>query len=338
MLRQTHDSFAHLVKIESSGYLPAESRDIKSDEGKISLEFALKKGRDIAATVLTPQGAPAAKAQIAMGIAGSQISIKNGEFDGQTYATRSTTDESGRFSFPPQATHFQLVILHPSGYAHIKSGDEPISETIPLTAWAQVTGTFRIGDRLVSGVPITINVDTVHSYGKEVPSIFVHHDVTTDRDGEFRFDRVVAGNGWIGRRMMLTVENGATEVTSSIMYPANFKPGQAARHDLGGNGISVMGRLQAPETFKDPILWNFALVTARMDVPPPLRNSAPSITASLDRNGSFRIDDMPAGDYRLDVRFNRGAPGRLADQRFTVPASNPGQTGQLIDLGTLELQ
>ena len=109
------------------------------------------KGRDIAATVLTSQGGPAAKAQVALGIAGSQISIANGEFDGQTYATRGATDEAGRFSFPPQSTAFQLVILHPSGYAHIKSGGEPISEKISLTAWARVTGTFRIGDRPVSG-------------------------------------------------------------------------------------------------------------------------------------------------------------------------------------------
>src|SRR5262249_46945818 len=158
-------------------------------------------------------------------IAGSQISIANGEFDGQTYATRGIADEAGRFSFPPQSTGFQLVILHPTGYAHVSSSGGPIDETIQLTAWARVSGTFRLGDRPVSGVPITINVEGVHSYGKDVPSIFTHHDITTGIEGRFAIDRVFPGKGSIGKRMMLTVENGATDVTSSIMYPANFEAG-----------------------------------------------------------------------------------------------------------------
>ena len=181
-------------------------------------------------------------------------------------------------------------------------------------------------------------MEGLHSYGKDVPSIFTHHDMTTGVEGRFAFERVFPGKGSIGRRMMLTVENGATDVTSSIMYPVNFEAGQASRHDLGGNGISVIGKLQPPDGFQGPILWNFAMVTARMDLPPALRSASPYITASLDRDGNFRIDDMPAGEYQLSVRFDRGAVGRLADQRFTVPAPTPGQASQLIDLGVLKLE
>jgi hypothetical protein len=228
--------------------------------------------------------------------------------------------------------------LHPSGYAHVKSEDASISDTVSLTAWARVTGTFRISDQPASGVPITINVESVHSYGRDLPSIFTHHDLNTGREGEFKFERVFAGQGWIGRRMMLTVENGAAEATSSIMVPANFQAGQTSRHDLGGSGFSVMGKLQAPAGFKGPVLWNFAMVTARQDLPPALRFSGPQITASLDRNGNFRIDDMPSGEYQLSVRFNRQAVGGLADQRFIVPARTPAQANQLIDLGVLQLQ
>jgi protocatechuate 3,4-dioxygenase beta subunit/Zn-dependent protease with chaperone function len=338
VVRHTHDSFAHLVRVEASGYLAAESRDIRSNEGNVAIEFALKKGQDIAATVLTPQGQPAAKAKIALGMAGSQISVKNGNFDGQTYATRDSTDDSGRFSFPPVGSAYQLVILHPTGYAHLKSAGEPASETIQLIAWARVEGTFRIGKRPVAGVPISIGVETLHSYGKDVPKIFTHHDVTTGADGRFVFERVIPGNGHIGRRIMLTVEDGAVDATSSIRHAAILTPGETAHIDLGGHGVPVIGKLQPPAGFVGAPLWNFALLTARVDLPEPFRSISPYITASVDRDGRFRIDDMPAGEYLLTVRFDRDPVGRLSQYRFTVPPADRDRLDKPLDLGLLTLE
>ena len=120
-IRQTHDYFAHLIRIEANGYQAAVSRDIKSSEGNVSIDFELKKGIDVAAIVLTPDGKPAANARVALGVAGSQISVKNGQIDERsTYCERQDTGESGKFRFPPQDTAFQLVIMHPAGYAHVK--------------------------------------------------------------------------------------------------------------------------------------------------------------------------------------------------------------------------
>src|SRR5665213_3645673 len=110
-----------MLRIEADGYLPAESREIKSTEGKVTIDFALKRGKDIIAKVVTPRNLPAAGAKVALGVAGSQISVLNGAIDdGSTYSPRETADEAGRFHFPPQDKAFQLVIVHPSGYAHIK--------------------------------------------------------------------------------------------------------------------------------------------------------------------------------------------------------------------------
>ena len=124
-LRETHGYFAYLVRVEADGYQAAVSRDIKSTEGKVTIDFELKKGKDIVAKVVTPRNLPAAGAKVALGVAGSQINIQNGEIDdGSTYSTRLETDKAGRFHFPPQSKDFQLVITHPSGYAHIKSPPE----------------------------------------------------------------------------------------------------------------------------------------------------------------------------------------------------------------------
>ncbi len=90
-------------RIEADGYQALTSRDIKSDEGATSLTFELKPGRNLVAKVVTPGIRPAAGAKVALGIAGSQIVIQNGDINANsTYCTQLTTDETGRFQFPPQ--------------------------------------------------------------------------------------------------------------------------------------------------------------------------------------------------------------------------------------------
>ena len=68
---------------------------------------------------------------------------------------------------------FQLVITHPSGYAHIKLPPEwESARIIHLEPWARVEGTFRIGKTPAANVPITLDVAGRDSYGDDVPSIF----------------------------------------------------------------------------------------------------------------------------------------------------------------------
>ncbi|MDB5390194.1 MAG: blaR1 2 [Planctomycetaceae bacterium] len=385
-IRHSHDYFAHLIRIEAAGYQPSVSRDIKSNEGSITIDFALRKGSDVAATVLTPDGKPAAGALIALGVAGSQISIKNGELDkNSTYCAHQETDAAGEFRFPPQDGAYQLVILHSGGYAHIKSTSESLSPTIQLEAWAKAAGTFRIGKTPGSNVPITINTSRLHSYGEGQPSIFTHHDVRTGKEGQFRFERVVPGQARIGRRIMLTVNEGAEDVTSSSMLAADFISGETTELELGGTGRPIIGKLQPPKTFEGRVKWNFALIEASIyqaplprpadpPVPPdiakdPLKNAewmlkwqqtdagqiwaawkravearqklrevSPYFTATVDRNGNFRIDDVPEGTYMFIVRFDADAPGFLRDYRFTVPPQEPGTPDTPLDLGVLLLE
>jgi beta-lactamase regulating signal transducer with metallopeptidase domain/uncharacterized GH25 family protein len=383
-IRHTHDYFAHLIRIEANGYQAALSRDIKSNEGNVSIDFELQKGQDVAATVLTPSGAPAAGANIALGIAGSQINIMNGEIDGgSTYAARKDTDDSGQFRFPPQGTAFQLVIVHPTGYAHLKATPDSMPTTIALEAWAKVEGTFRIGKNPLPNVPITINTVGPHSYGNGLPNIFTTYYATTGTDGNFAFERVVPGDARIGRRIMLTVDNGAAVVTSSTMLVANFPAGKTSRIDLGGTGRPIVGRLQPPQRLHGKVNWNFALVNVNSYfpappnleelIPPdirvntvkrsewllqweqteagkawraltiayeknqPVRDASPYFTASINRDGTFRIDDMPAGDFSLSVWFSRNAAGQLQDYRFSVPPMDGNESEKQLDLGDLNL-
>lgn len=168
-------------------------------------------------------------------------------------------------------------------------------------------------------------------------------------------------------------------MTSSVRVHTEFKAGEPTKLDLGGTGRAVVGKLVPPPGFKDRVFWNFALITARVDlVAPPRppypaeiqnkpqehqawwnawkqtpegqawvaayqafereRSMSPYITASVDRDGSFRIDDVPPGDYVMSIRFDERSPGSLSNYKLHVPPVAGARSDDEVDLGTITLQ
>src|SRR5262249_6072941 len=140
---------------------------------------------------------------IVLGTAASQIEIENGEIQPHAVysASQTSSDSDGRFHFAPQSEPFQIVMTHPAGFARLASGNGAIPETISLTPWAKVEGTFRVGQKAMAGIPLEI-----HSRGFDVsaqgePRIYSRFRTTTDKEGHFVFERAVPGTGRIGREI-----------------------------------------------------------------------------------------------------------------------------------------
>jgi hypothetical protein len=281
--------------------------------------------------------------------------------------------------FPPQdGNHF--VVTHPTGYAHAKASPETVPETIRLIPWGRIEGVYRVGEKAASNKTLEFNSNSLIAHGQGEPSIYASHRATTGPKGEFEFERVFAGKGWLGRQIIFMMDEGATEVASSMNIPVEVVAGQTKQVKLGGDGAAVVGKLAAAEGVKDEVAWQFARLHVRIEVPPTPRipvpaavqndnegaaawfkewqlspegiawkgiseanqrisESSPSFTATVGRDGSFRIDDMSPGNYTLSMYFDqqRPAPGRLADFKFAVPAG-ADSTSELIDLGVLQLE
>ncbi len=137
---------------------------------------------------------------------------------------------------------------------------------------------------------------------------------------------------------MLTVNDGAVEVTSSRMMTLNLLAGETTQIDLGGTGRAVVGRLEAPADVEGQVNWNFALIDVRPDLPKSISDDSLRFTVTVDRNGAFRIDDMPEGFYLLNVRFSRDVAGHLPGYRFVVPAQEENGPNRPINLGVLNLE
>ena len=386
-LRITDDDPAHFVRIEADGYEVATSRAFKPDEEGVTYDFALKPARDIAATILTADGQPAAAAEIAVGMAGSQISIRQGRLGTrQTYATVLKSDEAGHFGIPPRNEPFQLIILHPAGFAYLKSETGPIPDPIQLTPWARIEGTFSIGNQPAAGVELALGLNNgINASRDEGPSIFTQNEIKTDQTGRYVFDRVFPGQTRVGRNITYMVRQGATEATSSIQIPIELKAGETKLLNLGGTGRPVIGKLKPAENHTENVVWPLAHLSAHEYFRPPAGmlpleassndprgfqawytawqksadypaekviyeryeearskrlDETPRINASVARDGTFRIDDVPPGEYVLSVNFyeRENNPGYVGDLQFTVPPVENGYSSEAIDLGTLTLK
>ncbi|MCA9063786.1 MAG: carboxypeptidase regulatory-like domain-containing protein [Planctomycetaceae bacterium] len=266
----TRSAVGHLVRIEASGYQVAVSRDFKTDEGNVTFNFELTPAENIAATILSDAGEPAADAQIAVADATSQISIRNGEFDSQTYATVLKTDQRGQFSMPAQTEPFHLIVLHRTGFAHLISDEGAVPQSIKLTPWARAEGIYRIGSTPATNITVELSGSGLHAYGPGQPSIFTRTDTKTDGNGRFHFDRVFPGRGRIGRQIVYMVKDGATEVTSAKHVPAEFPAGETTPLNVGGDGRLLTSSLKAPEKQQSPVHWSEARIQVQpaVDAPP----------------------------------------------------------------------
>ena len=375
-LRQTDGRSAYLVRIESSGYQAEVSRDIKLDEGATTIDFKLKKGRDVAAQVISPDGTPAAEARIALGVVGAQISLKNGDFQqNSTYCEIQQSDATGNFRFLPQEKPFQLVVVHPTGFAYLEATSESAPTEIKLQAWARVEGVFHVNREAVADASLTIDGTGPQSWGEGLANISSTHVTKSDQDGHFKFNRVFPGQGRIGREIVMMVVEGATEVTSSCKLRIELEPGETTNIDFGKSGRPITGRLQHadPNTkvdWKQFVLHMTSVlpVLPQLEAPPvpaaiakdpkkqadwlnkwqtteagkawfrlkaaheaneQLEQSKPYFEATLNSDGSFRIDDVPAGDFSLQI-------GGSKLGNISVKPSMPESSNEAQDIGVFQ--
>ena len=149
----------------------------------------------------------------------------------------------------------------------------------------------------------------------------------------------------------------------------SVKPGEIARVDIGGMGRPVAGRLAAPGKSDVDFSRSFRSLNLKLPeivAPKGLsdeekaawskawsessegrarRLAARNYAVTVESDGRFRIDDVPAGTYDLTISVQGPLPdnGKGYDvlgtlrQTFIVPEMPGGRSDETLDLGTLEL-
>jgi hypothetical protein len=185
--------------------------------------------------------------------------------------------------------------------------------------------------------------------------------------------RVFPGIGQIGRNIVYMHDEGATEVTSSIRVPTTLVAGETTTIEIGRGGRPVIGKLVLPPEFQTPIIWAKLRLQLETDLPQPMplqvldRNDLkavmkwqqskegrefpmilaqwrtqkatfPTFEASVDRNGTFRIDNVPSGKFVLsEWTALRELKLSLTPRVFEVPEIDGDYEKNPLDLGEIQL-
>jgi protocatechuate 3,4-dioxygenase beta subunit len=358
-IRKNDETGANLVRVEADGYMPAVSREIKSDEAKVTIDFELLKGKTVALTVLTPDGAPAVRAKVAIPgpgehvmISGSQMQEQGGDgpLEGLIvglvrqfrragrvgWAAVHETDKDGKFRAEAKNSNCWIVVTHPSGFAELTGMPNANPRIIKLKPWARIEGTYQVARRPQAKAQMSA-FRNQYFFGQNSPQIMVHAMQMTDAHGRFVFDQAVPGRQQIS--CARANGSGDGEMTSSMTVTANCPPGETTHVDLGAEGRSVIGQLRKSPDAGPDVQVSSAQIWVSQEGGQMWGESGLQFNAKTDRDGNFAIDDMPPGNYVLGAYLPnaQGQGPQIQQHRFVVPKANGKLWQRPVDLGVLTM-
>ncbi len=327
--------------MEAVGYRPVDSRAIRSDEGRLSIDFALERSDAVSGVVQLPDGRPAAGAEVAMATRETFVSLSMGGFGRNNSVPTVKTGPDGRFAFVPPGDKFLLVTLGNAGFADASSAEFAKSGKLTLQPWGRIEGRVMIGRKPGAGQEVSFQ-PTRPDRGGGIYVFDYGYTTRTDEQGRFAFDRAIPGPGTVSRVVVTSFPGGSSQHSPCWQEPVEVKAGEAVSVTIGGKGRSVVGRVVLDGTPDIPVDWR-QNEPATIQLPRSEWGKGPGgyarFAANIDKDGRFRIDDVPPGRYELTVPVNAqpdpkscGAGAEIG--RATRPVTVPEGTADApIDLG-----
>jgi beta-lactamase regulating signal transducer with metallopeptidase domain/thiol-disulfide isomerase/thioredoxin/protocatechuate 3,4-dioxygenase beta subunit len=332
-----HRYFA--ARVEADGYQPAISPTYKADDGPVEWEASLTPQAGVAGVLISPDGRPAAGAQVAMLLKSNfSISITDEgsrlKLDGNQ--PRVTTTAEGRFVLPPQTERFDVLAVHESGFAKIADKELADSGTVALARWMRVSGDVRIPSLAKAGQIVQLRCQSDHTWWTFSSTTW------TNAAGHFVVNRVPPGPASIS---LPTASDGGFATTSAVInYMQNIRveQDQNLEVNLGGPTRTVVGQLVlgherpwsemhsflqeqmsvdtagiGPQPHPDN--WDAMSATERSDWYAEWAKSAEGVnylerrrisnrhlSLGVNSDGTFRWDNVPVGSAHLYVHVDRG--------------------------------
>ena len=373
------DGDTYKVRIEADDYLPLESQPLEHQD-VVKFDAKLKRGTPISGTILKPDGTPAAGADVALRES-FMLEVKNGVVNwmyrsmAQIHVT--SADGEGRFSLPPREGKAMVFAVHSSGWAEALFDGQGIGEPLKLREWASIEGTIMEGDKPAIGRIVSVRPSIVGrlpaNFNEQTARIFFRYETTTDDKGHFELERVIDGPSTLSVSTVIPGDPRGRR-TEGLTGKLNLRPGEHKVLRLGGVGRPVIGKVTIPVDlqgkFEMPKSGSLTLVAPSF-IPPAGFDDLPdeqkkklrddfknteayqkylaqpsSIPIAVNEDGTFRAEDVPAGDYVLSISVHGTAPDAsgaiplLASARsvITVPPIPGGRSTEPLDLTKVEME
>ncbi|MHC4323983.1 MAG: carboxypeptidase regulatory-like domain-containing protein [Planctomycetota bacterium] len=334
--------FTYRIRVDAEGYQTAVSdciRPSEIQENSIVCDFKLGKGSLLEGIVLSPDGTPISGADVV--ISTDWLQVTNGKINSRSSERNLVirTDINGKFLFKQPVSHYAIIVLNEQGCAKVTPHEFMASRTITLSPWGRIEGTLRIGTR--PGVDKLIAFWPEPPQQREYPRINFEYEVQTDDDGHFAFTNILPGKGTVARAT--PIDDRARRFSYHI--DIEIVSGRTTHVQIGGTGRPVIGKVVVPDLIENIFNWQYTDHSLRVSstINPPYK----ILSFECDQDGSFRVEDVPAGDYCIylhaykpppNSRSYRGERIGMLSQPFNIPEMPGGRSDEPLDLGELEIE
>jgi hypothetical protein len=344
------------LQIDSDDHLPAIIS--LGTNGETHFNVELKKGSGPKGIVHLPDGQPAAGAQLTVLVKGRMVNIGAGKitaYGGETKIVTANTDGAFTLRFYPNAE--KIIATHPKGYIETSFSNFVSGSTLKLEPWGTIKGVLKVGPRPGTNQAVLLSGDGTLQFN------FAEFRAITDDQGNFSMTNVPPGE----RRLVRLIPIDERSWGHSHMQHVMVKAGEVTTVTMGGNGRAVIGKL----TMSDPSRvadWRQSghHSLSWFPKPPPYRTteeyraweSLPetiaarknqrSYTLIMQEDGTFRVDDVLAGSYTMNIRvteprsaqgLQNGMPNAIGTltTNVVVPEIPDATAAPPLDIGTIEV-
>jgi RNA polymerase sigma factor (sigma-70 family) len=270
---------------------------------------------------------------------------------------QGVTGTDGRFELHLNQPAAGVVVRSKFGVVVAAAADLAQNPRITLQPWGQIEGDVYIGSRVVPKATVTTeNLANPQTLNRA--NIIVQAGALSDGNGHFVIPQAMPGTTIIFRPISMAAENKQLIRHGDAVDFAIFPPWHGSPHQVqipvggtvhvsvGGAGRAVIGHVT-----RDVHSYPFR----RVNITPrpasgPNRPIPYTVSVDMTPEGTFRVDDLPAGSYHLHVETGLIAerwstPPRYrfldttaaADKDFEIPPMATARMDEPLDLGATGL-
>jgi hypothetical protein len=293
--------------------------EVVASGAETRVDVGLARGAGPSGTVRLRGGRTAAGARLVLvGARGTASLTGTGELhSGSGDVARAESDAEGGFELRPVLAPLLLAAAHPRGFALVPLSRGPAPSELVLDPWGRVEGDVRRGGRWAGHEILTLEA------AEERAALAITLQTESDASGRFTFEHVPAGAYRIAFRRRL--ENAGVSRPTQVRV-VRAEAGRTVRVELGGRGRLLVGKIEFVGR-RQPIAWNtFHHRLEALESP----SGVIELAVEFSPFGSYRIEDVPEGRYRLRLQIPGFAQPVVRD--VDVP---PGPAAVPVNLGTM---